>query len=241
MKQGSLSRIFNSALIGSEETPTYKCLYTYHSGRLDKAKDSFGRLKFFNDESLSPQESMTYTPEEDIRVVLLPLAGSLNYNQGSKENIIVQSEQIKILELKKGLSYTINNPFEEQWINYLHFGFSSHTDNTTPSHHLHNIEFKQLNELVPFGSPQQLQEQTPGHIGIYQGRHEGVYTLINPENGVFVYVIKGAFEVHGRLLEEREGLSLWNTGQVEFEALSNNAIIMLLEIQLNINSKNHEH
>ena len=47
-----------------------------------------------------------------------------------------------------------------------------------------------------------------------------------------VFVIHGAFEVENRLLESRDGLAIWNTDRIELEALSNEAILLLLEIKL---------
>lgn len=228
MKTESQATIFKSALRGTEETPVYKCFYTFNStDHQNELKESFGQLKFLNEESLSPHGSITYTAEENTRVVLLPIAGALNYSNANHQEVLVKSEQIKILETEKTLSYTVNNPFEQEWINYLHIGFKVNPSLLGTQSLLQNIEFKKMNELVCFDSA----EQT-GYIGIYDGRSEGTYTVKKPGNGVFVHIIKGAFEVQGRLLEQKDGLSLWNIHEIEFEALSNNAIIMLLEIQL---------
>jgi len=40
------------------------------------------------------------------------------------------------------------------------------------------------------------------------------------------------FEAEGRLLHERDGLALWDTVEIEMEALSNDAIILLIETTL---------
>jgi hypothetical protein len=52
--------------------------------------------------------------------------------------------------------------------------------------------------------------------------------------GVFGFVIEGAFEFQNRLLETRDSIALWNedneTLQIEFEALSNDAIILIAEV-----------
>jgi redox-sensitive bicupin YhaK (pirin superfamily) len=47
-----------------------------------------------------------------------------------------------------------------------------------------------------------------------------------------VYVIEGAFEVQYRLLHARDGLALWEAERVEWEALSNDAILLVLEVPL---------
>lgn len=228
----SQATIFKSALRGTEDTPTYKCFYTFNStDHQNELKESFGQLKFLNEESLSPQGSITYSAAENTKVILLPIAGALHYSNSNQDEILVRSEQIKILETGKELSYTVNNPFEQEWINYLHIGFS--TNDSTPDYRslLQNIEFKKMNELVCLDADQQT-DQVSGYIGIYEGRSEGTYSVKKSGNGIFVHIIKGAFEVQGRLLEQKDGLSLWNLQEIEFEALSSNAIILLLEIQL---------
>jgi hypothetical protein len=47
---------------------------------------------------------------------------------------------------------------------------------------------------------------------------------------VFVYVIEGAVEFQNRLLEQRDGLALYSVTTSEFEALSNDAILLVLEV-----------
>lgn len=71
-----------------------------------------------------------------------------------------------------------------------------------------------------------------GFVGIYEGRKEGLYKLKNPSNGIFVFVINGAFEVENRLLESKDGLRLQQIDNIEWEALSENAILLILEISL---------
>jgi hypothetical protein len=172
---------------------------------------------------------MTYTHEEDMRVILVPVIGALNYHSNSQKEEFVKSEQVKIIDTQKELPYTVNNPFDKDWINYLHIGFKINSALQPSS--TQQIEFK-LDELISLNFERQFKNQSLGYIGIYNGRSTGSYVLQTPGNGIFVYIIKGAFDVHGRLLEYRDGLSLWNTQEIEFEALSNNATIMVLEISL---------
>jgi hypothetical protein len=232
MKSESPSKIYNSTLRGCEETPAYKCFYTFNfKDYRSEFKDSFGQLQFLNDESLSPRQNITYSHEENMRIVLLPIAGAIHYCKDRHTEEFVESEQIKILEIEKGLPYTFHNPFEEEWINYLHIGFKTSSSQVEHPSLTQPIGFKKMNELVAFGWDQQ-NDQPTGCIGIYEGRSEGNYRLKKQGNGLFVYIISGAFEVQGRLMEYRDGLSLWDTQEIEFEALSNNAIILLLEIKL---------
>jgi redox-sensitive bicupin YhaK (pirin superfamily) len=69
-------------------------------------------------------------------------------------------------------------------------------------------------------------------IGQFRGRQEARYQLSHKTHGLFVFVIEGAFEVQGRLLHPRDGLAFWNVAEpAELEALSNDAIILLMEVK----------
>jgi quercetin 2,3-dioxygenase len=41
-------------------------------------------------------------------------------------------------------------------------------------------------------------------IGKFKGREEAVYTLADASNRLFLFVIEGAFEMHGRLMHPRD-------------------------------------
>ena len=66
-------------------------------------------------------------------------------------------------------------------------------------------------------------------IGKYGGRSEGIYQSRKNVRGVFAFVVEGAFEVQNWLIEKRDGLALWNLTEVEFEALSEGAVLLLIE------------
>jgi redox-sensitive bicupin YhaK (pirin superfamily) len=65
-----------------------------------------------------------------------------------------------------------------------------------------------------------------------RGRQEAIYHKKNPKTGVFIFVIQGELEVQYRLMHEGDGLALWEVDEVEFEALSNNAILLILEVPI---------
>lgn len=87
------------------------------------------------------------------------------------------------------------------------------------------ITFPERNTLLPLRSP----AGYPGFIGLYEGRKEGIYTVSQKNRSVFGMVINGAFEFQNRLLETRDALLIAEAETIEFEALSENALLILLE------------
>ncbi|NIF07012.1 hypothetical protein F3J23_16360 [Chryseobacterium sp. Tr-659] len=70
----------------------------------------------------------------------------------------------------------------------------------------------------------------PNFIGLYNGRAEGFYALKDPEKAIFAMVVNGAFEFQNRLMETRDAIILWTLSELEFEALSEEAILLFIEV-----------
>ncbi len=67
------------------------------------------------------------------------------------------------------------------------------------------------------------------NVKMFKGREEVDFCL--RKKGAFTYVIRGAFEVQHRLIETGDGVALWNTSNIEIEALSDNAVILVIELE----------
>jgi len=68
------------------------------------------------------------------------------------------------------------------------------------------------------------------YIGKFSGRGETTYNSRFKKNCVFLFIIEGAFEVEGRLLHAGDGLAIRDEKETGIEALSNDAILLLLEL-----------
>lgn len=232
MKRESPAKIFNSVQREVKETTSYKYFNTFNL--TDPSEEGGEYLKqffFFNDAFLSPQESITYKHDENAFVLILPIAGALNYSDKTSKEEFIKSDQLLLMKVEKESSYTLHNVFKKDWVNYLHIGFKVNI--ISPKHIFTHLEIALKKTNEPFGFEFPEVDQLAGSIALYQGRYADTYTLTKTNSAVFVYVISGAFEVQGRLLEQRDGLCLWDTKEIEFEALSNNAIILILEIKSN--------
>lgn len=70
-------------------------------------------------------------------------------------------------------------------------------------------------------------------LGLFAGRGEAIYAPVqNIPTATTVFVLQGAFEVDGRLLHQGDTLVVWDALHMEMEALSNRAMLLLLETRL---------
>jgi hypothetical protein len=225
MIRQSPARIYTAKQRGTLEDATHRITATFNfEGYADESRKPFGALSVLNDETLGPQQSLT-RKTDDATTVLIPLTGALSYSLGAKEQELVPGEAIVISPITKGNTITLKNPYADDLISYLYLVFRGVS---TVNFGFNNINLDIRNILHPF-----IQQGICGYMGIFDGRKEALYTVKNPANGLFAFVINGAFEVNGRLMEERDALALWEAAEADIEALSKNAIIVLFEVPLN--------
>lgn len=206
----------------------FRSFHTFNFGSyFHENKKPFGALQLLNDDTLAAGKSLKMAVESNIEVIILPLVGGFEYKNNMGQGY-VETEQALYIALETGMTYEIINPYETELINFLqiwikHEGISPFiSKNETLS-----FNFNNKNQLLSIHHPL---SKNAFFIGKYEGRAEDEYILKNSSNSVFVFIIEGAFEVANRLLEIRDGIALSNIETVEFEALSNDAIILLLEI-----------
>lgn len=235
----SQAQIYKSDLRGCEESDIFRRYATFNfDDYQDHSRQPFGSLVAFNDETLGGRNSMVRQLEEELEVVIIPLVGGLLYKDSLGTEEIIGTEEIRIFSAQQGMYFQLINPYPNDLVNYLQLwlkpngGFNANSQQSL-------FELTERNTLIPLFAPidvaasgLRVNSASYGSIGIYGGRQEGIYQLNNPDNGLFVFVINGAFEFENRLLESRDGLSINGIVKAEFEALSENAILLLIEVPL---------
>lgn len=219
--------IFLADQRGCSQSDWFRSYHGFNFGQYQaENREPFGSLRVFNDDVLAGDKSLKMQLDENTDVILLPLVGAIEYKNSLGETGFLEAGQVRIISAAKGMEYEVKNPYSDELINFLHIWVSGQKEYFTPKSTQNAFDFQDKNQLLPLFST-----QAYGFIGKFDGREEGIYVVRNPEkNGVFVFVIEGAFEVQNRLLHPRDGLSLTHVTEIEFEALSNDAIVLILEV-----------
>lgn len=197
----------------------------------DAQRPALGSLLAFNEETLGRGQQLTLAAPQNAYCLVLPLTGAIRCQVAARAEL-VQVEQLWIGRLSARQLLTLQNPFPDEVVQLLHIWLTDEAAlaagrlPTVLSYTFAALE-QGLAELAGFA------EQGPFslRLGRFRGRQEAEYQVQQPGNLVFAYVLAGAFEAEGRLLHPHDGLALWPTQPVEIEALSNNALLVVLEMQ----------
>jgi redox-sensitive bicupin YhaK (pirin superfamily) len=236
MIQQSKAKMFLADERGLNQNEWFRSFNTFNFGKyFNEHKHPFGDIYVVNDDTLDAGRSLKMLIEEYSYIILLPVIGAIAYKDTSGNDNLIAAGQVEILMVDKGETIEISNPFDEGLVNFLQIWIKADIIKATKGSYLstYNVN-KCLNGLLKI-SPSSLGTSSlpfSVSIGKFDGRGETTYHAKNMETGLFVFVIEGAFEVEGRLLHARDSLALWETESAEMEALSNDAILMIVELPL---------
>ncbi len=234
MTQELKAKIFLADQRGINETDKFRSRPTFNFGNyFNEHKQAFENIYVLNDDTLAGGCKLTMLVTEYSYVILIPVAGAINCKHNEENENLIVAGQSYIIRAEKGTVIEIGNPFNEEHVNFLQIWIRSGREDVTSSK-LHTYEdvTKNVNNFVRATGVNDSQHKLPFSISIgkFSGRGETVYLPQNKRANLLVFVIEGAFEIEGRLLHARDTLTLWNAAQAETEALSNDAIMMIIEL-----------
>lgn len=212
---------------GLHQTAKFQSRQTFNFGSYQhEHKKPFGNIYVLNDDVLDAGCSVRMSIEERSWVVLLPVIGAIAYKDSLQRENLIAAGQVQVLLMNKGDDIEIANPFAEELVNFLQVWVKAEDDvaNETVFPFTYDVNAN-INSLLAIHKASSFIIS----IGKFEGRGETIYHTQNESAPVFLFVLEGVFEAEGRLLHARDGLALQNISTIEMEALSNDAIIFMIE------------
>ncbi len=207
------------------------------SGAAEAAKPPFGALCAFNEETLMPAQRVTIHAERAGYVVVVPVTGTLwvSGQIGTDDGLEIDLETVLLLPVAAQSTVTFANPYGTETLTFLHMWLKGRTvfGPVTP----HRFPFSsaalnnQLHEIVPGVNKGQRWLPFSLRLGRFDGRQKTRCSLQNSDDHFFTYILAGTFEIDGRLLHEHDALALWGLEEVEIEALSHDALLLVMVVK----------
>jgi redox-sensitive bicupin YhaK (pirin superfamily) len=227
MNKTTAGKIFLHDQRGIQETDWFRCYSTFCNGYFPHPhKKPFGNLCVLDEDTLAAGHTLIRDTPAATSVILLLLVGSLQYQVPGEEAQVITPGNFCVLLLPAGTAYAVANPYEAAGclIRFLRIHLDGLINPVSPVVYPTGIE--QTNCLHEQELPV---NNAVFAIGAFDGRQEAVYRLKQAGSGVYVLCLQGAFEVQGRLLHAMDGLALEKEKAIELEALSNQAIVLIVE------------
>lgn len=226
MKTISQGKLFLSNQRSVTENERIKRYSTFNFDNVyNPAKEPIGNLYALHDDMLAPNASINFFHREQGYVMIIPILGSISYLDEDDKQMDIEVGKSVMIFHKESSFFKLQNPYPDATISYLIIAIKSNEEHSkSPS--LLDIDLSTPNQVDIITEP-----ALPFKIGIgrFKGRGENEYAL-SSSSTLYTFVLSGIFEVDGRLLHERDGIALWATNKIEMQALSNDAILLTIEL-----------
>lgn len=226
MKIISQGKIFLSDQRSVTENERIKRYSTFNFDNIyNPAKEPIGNLYALHDDTLAPNASINFFHREQGYVIIIPILGSIRYFDEEENQIDIEVGKSVMIFHKENSFFKLHNPYPNATISYLIIAIKSEEEHASSPAFL-DIDLSKPNQLDIITS-----DTVPFKIGVgrFKSRGENEYSL-SPSSALYSFVLAGVFEIDGRLLHERDGIALWATDKIEMEALSNDAILLTIEL-----------
>ena len=225
-KKQSTKRIYLSTHRRSILKPhlSHEKMTIHIENRNGKKRETFGKLTLLKEVTLNFGAQHLEKIPCNMIYLTIPIIGKVTVICDLPGTIDVGEVQTNFVG--KGKQVVFENHYKKEIIHFLLIGLQH---DQPERNEIHNLELEQLTNLFTDINinPSEENNQILLHLGKFSGRHDQSFNTC--QTNAFVYVLQGAFEVQNCLLEKADGLGLSNIETIEFEALSNEAILLILE------------
>lgn len=182
----------------------------------------FGCLQEFRETTLGAKYEDSLIFNTEVQLFILPLIGQIQVVNSMNTQIVDIGEAI-LLSVQPGDECRIINCYEHSDVHYIVSAFTSKEKVNGLARFSLNMD-----QFVTFGERISNQGLIRVSIGQWNGRSESVFAPASQKT--FAWVVQGAFEIENCLVEKSDGLVISGMEKIEFEALSNDSIVIFMEM-----------
>lgn len=219
-------------------------LESYHTfsfaGYHDPERMHFGALRVLNDDKVAPGMGFSAHPHENMEIISIPLEGDLEHKDSMGNVAVISEGDVQVMSAGAGIRHSEYNRNQDRDVKFLQIWLFPNKRNVKPRYDQIKLENNSLkNQLYQILSPYPDDEGVWIHqdaclyFGNLERGFKETYKLKQKGNGVYVFVLQGGLRVEGRLLNDRDGLGVWDVDQIEIQAVSE-AKVLLMEVPMDI-------
>jgi len=205
----------------------------------DQDKVNFGALRVLNDDFVEAGNGFGRHPHDNMEIVSIPLEGVLSHEDSMGTSRDIQTGDVQIMSAGTGVTHSEFNGSKDHPVKFLQIWIIPTERQLTPSYDQKSYaDIDRKNKFATIVSPNTADFNA---VRIHQDAYfnladldSGIrtnYVLHGDGNGVYVFVLEGAIEIAGEVLNRRDAIGIWDINEIDMEAKSK-AQILLIEVPM---------
>lgn len=183
----------------------------------------FGVLRVLNDDIVAGGHGFPQHPHDNMEIISVPLAGALEHQDSMGNKHTIKAGDIQVMSAGTGVFHSEYNRNEGEETRFLQIWVFPNQRDVEP-------RYDQITLPAAADGMQQILSPNPDDAGVWvhqnawfhRGRFDaetsGTYTLKDPTNGVYIFMIEGAATVGQEMLGKRDGYGVWDIKSISYTA-----------------------
>jgi quercetin 2,3-dioxygenase len=200
----------------------------------------FGTLRVLNDDVVAAGMGFGRHGHQNMEIVSIPTFGDLKHEDSMRNSTVIKQGDIQIMSAGTGIQHSEMNANNDREVRFFQIWLLPNRQNVKPRYGQYSIQLANLhNQLCTVLSPDPsatqgvwAHQQAWFSLGHLDAGFETNYTLHQPSNGVYCFVIEGSATINAIGLQRRDGLGIENSPILQIAADADTQLL-LMEVPMN--------
>lgn len=204
-------------------------------------KMHFGVLRVLNDDTVAPGMGFGKHPHDNMEIVSIPLSGDLEHEDSMGNKAVIREGEIQAMSAGTGIFHSEYNASKTEEVKFLQIWIFPRKKDVAPRYDQIVLpDLTKENTLHQVLSPNPddagiwIHQDAWFHMGSFESDHKSTYAIQKSGNGLYAFVLEGAFEIEGQKLGKRDAIGIWDTKSVNFHSLDKRSRLLLIEVPMHI-------
>ncbi len=205
----------------------------------DPNRMNFGVLRVLNDDQVAEGRGFGTHPHDNMEIITIPLEGDLEHKDSMGNSSIIRYGDVQVMSAGTGIQHSEFNPNKDKPLKLLQIWVFPNKRNVSPRYDQITLNMNERhNKLQQILSPSPedegvwIHQDAWFHLGKFDKDFTAEYEIKKNGNGVYAFVIRGAVKIEGELLNERDGLGIWETDSLSIQSVQEGTEILLMEVPM---------
>jgi redox-sensitive bicupin YhaK (pirin superfamily) len=194
----------------------------------------FGLLRVINDDAVQPSMGFGTHPHENMEIVSIPLTGELRHQDSMGNTQHIPTGEVQIMSAGTGLTHSEYNASDSKIVTFLQIWVLPKEMNIEPRYDqkLFPTAERQGRFQVVVSSDRDdggvwINQDARFSLGDFDANGADSYSVVQPGNGVYIFVIEGSVIVAGETLKRRDGIGVEDASAIDISALEDSQLLAI--------------
>lgn len=227
--------IFKSDSRGYADHGWLKSYHTFSfAGYHDPNRMNFGAIRVLNDDFVEGGNGFGRHPHSNMEIISIPLEGSLAHQDSMGNNGTITPGEIQVMSAGTGVEHSEFNGSDSEAVKFLQIWLFPNKENVTPRYDQIRVsaedrvnKFQQIISPNPDDEGTWIHQDAWFHLSDLDANKEVTYDFKAEGNGLYVFVLEGAIEIDGNVLDRRDAIGITDTNAVTIKANQKSSLLLI--------------